>query len=113
MSVISADKTKSFVDLTLLFLSGEFAVRAKFAGKVLGVRRVILLTSIIIPRVVIPVGLGSGVVVVIGTTRVVLELLPLFLLDEEPEVLLEESLELWFDPETFLLLHSISLKFQY
>jgi len=60
MSAISADKTKSFVYLTLLLLGGEFTVRAKFTGKVLGVRRIILLTSIIL----------SGVVVVIGTTGV-------------------------------------------
>jgi len=76
MSAISADKTKSFVYLMLLFLGGEFAVGAKFTRKLFGVRRIILLTSIILPGVVIPVsivvGLGSRVVaVVIGTTRVV------------------------------------------
>jgi len=59
--MISADKTESFVYPTLLLLRGEFTVRAKFAGKVLGARRIILLTSIIL----------SGVVVVIGTTGVV------------------------------------------
>jgi len=58
VSVISADETKSFVNLTLLLLRGELAVGAKFAGKVLGVRRII-------------VGLGSGVIVVIGITGVV------------------------------------------
>ena len=75
MSAFSADETKSFVYPTLLLLGGEFAVGAKFTGKVLSVRRIILLTSIILPGVVIPVGivvgLGSGVVVVIGTAGVV------------------------------------------
>ena len=60
----------------MFLLGGEFAIGAKFAGKVLGaVRRIILLTSIILPKVVIPVGivvgLGSRGVVVIGTARVV------------------------------------------
>ena len=62
MSAFSADETKSFVYPTLLLFGGEFAVGAKFTGKVLSVRRIIL------PGVVIPVGivvgLGSGVVVV-------------------------------------------------
>ena len=54
----------------MLLLGGEFAVRAKFTGKVFRVRRIIL------PGVVIPVGivvgLGSGIVVVgIRTARVV------------------------------------------
>jgi len=48
----------SFVDLMLLLLRGEFTVRAKFAGKFLRVRRII-------------VGLGSRGVVVIGTTGIV------------------------------------------
>ena len=46
---------------------GLNTVRVKFTGKVFRVRRIILLTNIILPRVVIPVGivgLGSGVVVV-------------------------------------------------
>src|SRR3978361_2102182 len=74
VSAISADETKSFVDPTLLLFGGELAVRAKFAGKVLGVRRIILLTSIILPGVVIPVGIVVGLgsrVVVVGTTGVV------------------------------------------
>jgi len=74
VSAISADETKSFVYPMLLFLGGEFTVGAKFTGKLLGVRRSILLTSIVLPGVVIPVGivgLGSGVVVVIGTAGVV------------------------------------------
>jgi len=74
VSTISADETKSFVYPMLLLLGGEFTIGAKFTGKVLGVRR-ILLISIILPGVVVPVGivvgLGSGIVVVIGTTGVV------------------------------------------
>jgi len=59
----------------LLFLGGESAVRAKFAGKVLGVRRIILLISIILPGVVISVGIIVGLgsrVVVVGVVAAVL-----------------------------------------
>jgi len=59
----------------LLLLGGEFTVGAKFAGKVLGVRRILFFTSIILSGVIVPVGivvgLGSGIVVVIGATGVV------------------------------------------
>jgi len=62
----------------LLLLRGKLAVGAKFAGKVLGIiRRVILLTSIILSGVVIPVGIIVGFCsrgvfgIVIGTTGIV------------------------------------------
>jgi len=100
----------------LLLFRGKLAIGAKFAGKVLRVRRIFLLTSIILPGVVILVGivgLGSGVVVIGTPELLLLELLLLFLLDEELEALLEEPLELGFNPEVFVQLDSISLKFQY
>jgi len=57
MSTVSTDKTKSFVNPTLLLLGSEFAVRAKFTGKVLGVRRILLHTGIILSGVVITAGI--------------------------------------------------------
>jgi len=62
----------------LLLFRGKLAIRAKLAGKILRViRRVILLTSIILFGVVIPVGIivgfhSRGVFgIVIGTAEVV------------------------------------------
>ena len=56
MSTLSTDKTKSFVNPTLLFFGCKFSVGAKFAGKILGVvRKIILLTSIIMSGVVVGV----------------------------------------------------------
>jgi len=62
----------------LLLFRGKLGIGAKFAGKVLRViRSVILLTSIILFRVVIPVGIVVGFCsrgvfgIVIGTTGIV------------------------------------------
>jgi len=100
----------------LLLFRGKLAIRAKFAGKILEViRRVILLTSIILSRVVILVGIIVGFCsrgvfgIVIGTTRIVVGIVVTVLIRRRTE----EPPELWFKPKAFLQLGSISLKFQY
>jgi len=93
---------------------GEFAIRAsllEMSSELL--EELFFLPALFFPELLFQLELLLDFVpeesLLLEPPELLLELLPLFLLNEEPE----EPPELWFEPKAFLQLDSISLKFQY